>query len=240
VAIIASMKAAPTARPAAAPQALPATAAHERQEQRHRGGGDHFQVGDAGGGHLRFGPEQADDGGRGPVHQHRNGDRQQQPPDDRLPRQPVGPRGVAGADRLGDQDRGPDVDGRQDGDDEEDELEADADAGHRRRAQPRHQEGIDGADQRVEQVLADDRRGQGQHALLGHRRRRGGRFVDDGRRVFGQRRERRLGDVSFDVLVDGDGHATSGPRGQTLSIDRATPRSQPRPVPGHPHRIVLP
>ena len=94
--------------------------------------------------------------------------RQQNSPDDCLASQPVGTLLLAGADRLRDQHRGADVDGREDRDDEEDQLEADPDAGHGSRAEARHHERIDRANQCLEEILPDDWRGQRQHATLGH------------------------------------------------------------------------
>ena len=97
------------------------------------------------------------------------GTRQQESPDDGLASQPVGPLLLTGADGLRDENRGADVDRREDRDDEEDQLEADPDAGHGRSAETRHHERVDRANQRLEQVLPDDRRGQRQHSTLRHR-----------------------------------------------------------------------
>jgi hypothetical protein len=146
--------------------------ADEREEQRHRGGGDDLEVGDRRRRYVGFGAEETDDRRRRVVHPDRDRNRQDQPPDDRLPRQVVGPLAVAGANRLGNEHGRPDIDRREDRDDEEDNLKPRADAGHRRRAKPRHHQGVHRADRGLQQVLADDRRRQRQHPALGHRLRR--------------------------------------------------------------------
>ena len=106
--------------------------------------------------------------GAATIHADRDGDGQHQTPDDGLPRKLVGAALIAGADRLGDEHRRADIDGREDRDDEEDDLEAGADPGHGRGAEARHHEGVDGADQRLQQVLADDRGRQREHPPLRH------------------------------------------------------------------------
>ena len=101
---------------------------------------------------------------------------------------------VAGANRLRDQYRCADVDGGEDRDDKEHDLEPGADAGHRSCAKAGHHESVHSADRRLQQVLPDDGRRQAEHAALGHGFGRGVLWLGDELRDHPGRRGR-LGDL---------------------------------------------
>jgi hypothetical protein len=109
--------------------------------------------------HLRRGAKEADDRRGRDEHHDRDGNGHQESPDDGLASQLIGTLLLTGTDGLRDQNRRADIDGREDRDDEEDQLEADPHAGHGCRTQARHHERVDRANQCLEQILPDDRRG---------------------------------------------------------------------------------
>jgi hypothetical protein len=86
-----------------------------------------------------------------------------------LPREVIGAMALSGADSLRDENRRPDIDRGEDRDDEKDDLEPGADPGHCSSTQSSDHESVDGCDHRLQQVFADDRRRQRQHAPLRHR-----------------------------------------------------------------------
>ena len=141
----------------------------EREKERDARRGGDLQIGRRRRRHVGLGAKEADDRRCRGEHHDRDGNGQQESPDNGLASQLVGTLLLTGADRLRDQHRRADIDRREDRDDEEDQLEADPDAGHGRGAEARHHERVDRANQRLEQVLPDDRRGQLQHPALRHR-----------------------------------------------------------------------
>ena len=194
-------------------------AADEGEKQRHAGRGGDPQVGRRRRGDIRLGAEKRDDRRCGEVHRDRNRNREQNSPDDRLPREVIGTMPFPGTDSLGDENRRPDIDRRQDRDDEEDDLESGPDPGNGCRAQASHHQGVDSRDHGLQQVFADDRCRQRQHAALRHR------FVSRLIQwrwpfIFIRKQRRGLDLGGFEHALDCRVHAPSQIFWSTWSVDR--------------------